>query len=251
MKNIFNPTVLVTFCLAGTILFSCKKETAVSADARSNSSLSEDASVISETVSGTTTLTLRPGLNDGQDTYVSKIDNDANDGNGNLNYTHELVMSKYYYYGQLATVRSYIKFDSLVKIPSTAKILGAQLQLFGESSSFSFPNGNSYYPGSGNPENTCLVQRVIGGNWNQTTLTWNTMPATTAQYQDTIPPSNSQWNYNTAVNVTKLVAAMVKSGKNYGFCLRMLNEESYRIMEFSTSEVTAPSLRPKLIIRYN
>lgn len=247
MKTVINSKTFFAICFSGTILFGCKKEV--------NSNISKDAdqlqsSVVSELAGGATTITITPGPLDGQDTYVSKIDYDPNDGNGNLNFTEELVMSKYYYYGQLATVRSYLKFDSLSKIPATAKIVGARLFLYGKTSSISFPSGNSYYPGSGNPENACLVQRVTGGNWNENTLTWNTMPATTTTNQDTIPASTNQWNYNTSVDVTKLVAAMVRSGKNYGFCLRQVNEESYRILEFSTSEAATPSLRPQLVIRY-
>lgn len=247
MKTVINSKTFFAICLSGTILFGCKKEV--------GNNISKDAdqlqsSVVSELAGGATTITITPGPLDGQDTYVSKIDNDPNDGNGNLDYLGELIMSKFYYYGQLATQRSYIKFAAVSTIPDTAKIVNATLFLYGKTSSLSFPYGNSYYPGSGNPENACLIQRVTGGNWDESTITWNNMPATTTKNQDTIPASSSQWNYNTSVEVTKLVAAMVKSGKNYGFCLRLVNEQSYRILQFSTSESTTPSLRPQLVIRY-
>lgn len=250
MKKILNPSTLISFCLAGFIFISCKKEATVISSTTSSTGISEESSVITETENGTTTLTLRPGINDGQDTYVSKIDNDPNDGNGNLNYTHELLASKFYYFGQLATQRGYIKFDSLIKVPPAAKVVSAKLFLYGESSSLSFPNGNSFFPGSGNPENSCLIQRVVGSNWDQTTLTWNNKPVTTDRGQDTILASTSQWNYNTSVDVTNLVQTIVKSRNNYGFCMRLVNEEAYRILEFSTSEATDPSLRPKLVVKY-
>ncbi|HRH49270.1 MAG TPA: DNRLRE domain-containing protein [Panacibacter sp.] len=251
MRNVKNPSLLITLCLAAFTFNGCKKDAALeTSQLASTVAASEESSVKIENVDGATVLTLRPGLNDGQDTYVSKIDDDPNDGNTNVNYAHELLASKFSYYGQLATQRGYIKFDSLIKIPSTAKIIAARLSLYGESSSYSFPGGNSYYPGSLNPENACLIQRVVGGNWDQTTITWNNKPVITEKNQDTIPASTSQWNYNVTVDVTKMVKAMVQTGNNYGFCIRMVNEYAYRILEFSTSEATDPNLRPTLVIRY-
>ena len=249
MKKLITPKVLAIVFTTGTLLSGCTKE--VAKDQSQNVIASrEESSVIVEQAAGVTTVTLRPGA-DGQDTWVSKIDNDANDGNTNLNYTNEILAAKFYYYGQLATQRGYIKFDSLLfKVPATAKIISARLYLYGESSSISFTNGNSYFESSGNPENSCLIQRVTGGNWDESTLTWNNKPATTVKGQDTIAASTSQWNYNTSVDVTSLVVPIIKLGKNYGFCMRMITEESYRILEFSTSEATSPSLRPKLVIRY-
>ncbi|HRI19709.1 MAG TPA: DNRLRE domain-containing protein [Panacibacter sp.] len=247
-KNITNFLSILSICIAAGFFFSCKKETAVN-NFVSSASVNNDASVVLEAVDGATRLTLKPGLTGGQDSYVSKIDNDPNDGNTNLNFTHELVASKFYYYGQLATQRSYIKFDSLIKVPATAKIVSARLYLYGESSSLSFPYGNSY-PSAINPPNPCLIQRVTGGNWDQSTITWNNKPETTDKYQDTIPASASEWDYNTSVDVTKMVQLMVKSSVNYGFCIRLVTEEDYRILEFSTSEASNSALRPKLVIVY-
>ncbi|NNV54322.1 DNRLRE domain-containing protein [Panacibacter sp. KCS-6] len=248
-KNSTYFSLLVFVSILVALLNSCKKEAAENY-ATSVSAVNEESSVLLEMVAGANKLTLKPGVTDGQDTYVSKIDNDPNDGNGNLNYLHELISSKFYYFGQLATQRSYIKFDSLNKVPATSKITSAILYLYGESSSLSFPAGNSYFPGSSNPENACLIQRVVGGNWNQSNITWNNKPAITEKNQDTIPPSTSQWNYNTSVDVTKLVQTMVQTGNNYGFCIRLVDETAYRILEFSTSEATNPALRPKLVIKY-
>lgn len=203
-------------------------------------------------------LILRPDSTTGQDAYVSKLDTTPSypdDGNINLNWTHELVMSRWslsQYNYDTATQRSYIRFDSLARIPSTATVTSAILYLYGESSSITFPDGNSYYYGSYNPPNPVLVQQVVGGTWDQTTITFDNAPALTSVGQDTIPASTTEWNYNAAVDVTNLVKNMVASpSTNYGFGLRLVTENIYRDMVFGTCEVADSTKRPRLVVRYH
>lgn len=200
-------------------------------------------------------LILRPDSTTGQDAYVSKLDSTPGDGGVNLNWTHEIIMARWslsQFNYDTATQRSYIRFDSLAKIPSTATVTSAVLYLYGVSSSISFPYGNSYYPYSNNPPNPGLVQEVIGGTWDQTTITWNNAPALTSVGQDTIPASTSEWNYNASVDVTNLVKKMVASpSTNYGFGLRLITENIYRDMVFGTCEVADSTLRPRLVVRYH
>lgn len=195
------------------------------------------------------TVTLQPG-SEGQDTYVSKIDNQASDGNNNLNFANEIVMGRWTAAsGTLATFRSYIKFTGLNTIPTNANVTSAKLYLYGKSSSLTFPSGNSSYPGSGNAENSSIIKRVIGGDWTQTALTWNTMPATTDVGQASITASTTQWNYSTIVDVTAMVKEMVAHPTtNYGFCIMLANESPYRSLVFATSEASDPNIRPKLIV---
>src|SRR3954466_5624930 len=81
------------------------------------------------------TLTYQPGT-DGQDTYVAKIDNNATDGNTNLDFANEIVLAKWTTSnGAAASFRSFIKFKGVSEIPSDATITSARLYLFGESSS--------------------------------------------------------------------------------------------------------------------
>jgi hypothetical protein len=196
------------------------------------------------------TVTLQPG-SEGQDTYVAKIDNEPTDGGANLDWTNEIVIARWKANNNPnnATWRSYIKFVNLKDIPSNATVNSAKLYLFGEPSSLSFPNGNSSFPGSPNGDNTSLVQRVTGGDWNETTLTWNNMPAVTNVGQATISPSTSQWNYNAVVDVTDIVKEMVAHpNTNYGFCVKLANETPSRALVFNTSEAADPSVRPKLVV---
>lgn len=247
MKAISTPKFLALAAFSSLIFTSCKKEQTPVAVATG-----DESSVIEQQDATSTIVTFRPGLKDGQDTYVSKIDNDPNDGNTNLNFTKEILASKFYYYGQLATQRGYIKFDSLLyRIPSTANIISAKLFLYGETSSISFPYGNSYYTGSGNPANPCYIQRVVGKNWTESSLNWNNKPNTTTIDQVTLPASTSQWSYDASVDVTAIVKTMLSLGKNYGFCMRQITEESYRVLLFSSSESTDVTKRPRLVVRYN
>jgi hypothetical protein len=201
------------------------------------------------------TLVLRPDSTTGQDSHVAKLDHNANDGNTNLNFTHELVIARWslsWANYDTATYRSYIRFDSLARIPATATVSSAPLYLYGESTSASFPFGNSYYPGSGNPPNNGWLRRVTGGTWDQKTITWNNAPAMTTDGQIAIPASTSEWGYAVQLDVTNMVKQMVASpSTNYGFGLALDVENIYRSMEFSTCEVADSTLRPKLVVNYH
>lgn len=202
------------------------------------------------------TLILRPDSTTGQDAYVSKLDGTTyNDGGVNLNWTHEIVMSRWslsQYNFDTVTQRSYIRFDGLAGIPETDTVRSAILYLYGETSSITFPYGNSYYPGSINPPNAGLVQQVVGNTCDQATIDWNNAPALNSVGQDTIPASTWEWSYNVSIDVTNLVKGMVSSpSTNYGFGLRLMTENIYRDMVFGTCEVSDSTLRPRLVVRYH
>jgi hypothetical protein len=202
------------------------------------------------------TLTLRPDSTTGQDSYVSKVLDDSADGGANLNWTHELIMARWTFeqFGyDSGTQRSYIRFDSLAKIPTTATVTSAILYLYGENpeASPSFPIGNSYYPGSNNPPNPVVIEAVIGGTWQQKTITWNNAPAASSAIQDSIGASTSQYNYNATIDVTNLVKPMVSSpSTNYGFMLKLITENIEREMQFATCEAADSTQRPMLVVQY-
>lgn len=252
-RNFFSAIFFLCFIFLIAFASSCKKTVTETITKTIHDTV---VHVITDTVVKTDTLrivtmSIRPGLSDGQDTYVAKIDSDPSDGNTNLNSTHELVMARASYFGQLATWRGFLRFDSVAEIPSNAKILSAKLYLYGETSSISFNSGNSYYPGSSNLTNPCVIQKVTGGMWDQNTLSWNNAPATTTNGQVTIPESTSQWDYNVAVDVTSFVSDWVSNpSSNFGVCLKLATEQETRVMVFSTSEATEFSRRPTLMITY-
>lgn len=244
------PKLFSLLLFAGSLIVGCKKDLSNNQIAINDDQ--DESSVIVETQGDTTILSLKPGLKDGQDSYVSGFDDlPADSGTTNLNSVNEILASKFYYYGRLTTQRGYIRFDSLLtKVPATATIISARLYLYGRSSSPSFPYGNSFYPGSPNPENSCWIQRVVGKTWKESTITWANKSNTTTIDQATLPASNSQWNYNAVADITAIVKSMVSLQKNLGFCMRMKTEQPFRAIEFMTSESSDVTLRPKLVIRY-
>lgn len=201
-------------------------------------------------------LILRPDSTTGQDSYVSKVLDDTADGNVNLNFAHELIMARWTFSafgGDSGTQRGYLRFDSLAKIPTAATVTSAILYLYGEDpdSSMSYPFGNSYYLGSGNPSNPVVLEAVTGGTWQQKTITWNNAPGASSAIQDTVPASTSQYNYNVTVDVTNLVKPMVVTpSTNYGFMLRLITENIHREMQFATCEAYDSTKRPKIVVNY-
>ncbi len=186
------------------------------------------------------TLSLIPGKSKGQDVYVVE---QAGVESGNVNYVPELSISSWTVDGAPYTSGSLIRFVNLNKVPSSSKVLSAQLHLYGLSSSESTPQGN-YGP------NACFIKRVTEP-WNDNTVTFPTKPASTDIDEATLPASTSQWNYNPVVDVTKLVAYMVAHpDQNFGFYIRLKNQATYRSLVFGSCEQSNSNLRPKLVIKY-
>ena len=199
-------------------------------------------------------LTTQPGPKNGQDTYViyRETDNGVYAGSNN-DFNHELLVARWTWYNDDAgegTARGLIKFPELSTIPSNAIIKSARLYLYGKSTSESTPQGNSFYPGSGNPESNEVWLKRLLANWDERIVTWKTKPATTDVNKATIHASTSQWNYNAEADVTAMVQDMVSEGRNYGFSMQMKIEKIYRCLIFSTSEATDPAKRPKLVVDY-
>ena len=92
---------------------------------------------------------------------------------------------------------------------------------------------------------------MTGGDWNESTITWNNKPATTDNNQVAIPASNLHYNYNVVdLDIAPLVRDIVTSQQNYGFCLQLQTEQIYRSLLFAASEFPVASKRPKLVIEY-
>jgi hypothetical protein len=231
--------------------FSCQKETVTNPQTVQTVDENSESTTSTDAATTTTILTLKPGPG-GQDTYVTYWNGDPSWANSNGDFAQELSMQAWTNQGLPMGVRSYIRFPGLIQVPAGAVIVSANLVLSAKGSSISNPNGNSGYPGSPySTDNSCTVERVTGKQWKESTLTWNTQPAVTTVDAAIIPASNSQWGYNVSVNVTNMVKATLSDlSKNYGFRIRLTNENIYRSMIFASSENSNPALRPKLVIRY-
>lgn len=240
LKNMFFLTLAI-FTFAG-----CKKEN--TSALQSQSSASQQTNLEFQNLQ----LVLQPGLENGDDADVQILDSDPNSGNANSGQIPELDIITWTINGSPFYVRSYIKFDSLLVIPKTAKIGSARLHLYGVKNSIYTPQGNSIYPGSVYnqfPNNSCIISRVKS-DWSENSITWNNAPDWHKMIQDTIPISTSQWNYDVVIDVTNLVKNMVQDSSNYGFSIRLSKEFKYRSMIFASSDNSDARKRPKLVVNY-
>jgi len=144
--------------------------------------------------------------------------------------------------------RSLLRFSALSQIPAQAKVKTARLYLSGVSSSDLFPDGNSSFDGSRRSANTSVLQRLTSA-WNKNEVNWFNMPQATNEGEVMIPPSDRQWNYNVTLDVTDMVREMVSQPeKNYGFVLRLQNDDPFTAVLFASSSSKDESARPRLVV---
>lgn len=252
MRTHFPKAVILAATLF-TICSACKKNIQ-STSPQNEAQISSDDEVSLSTEGSNLKLTLRPGPNSGQDANVLYFEGHTDQMNANFNYQNELETVAWTDGGYNVIRRSLIRFDSLAKVPTTATVVSAELYLYGLNTSVEAPQGNSYCPGSpynGYADNTCYVERIVGGLWYENTVTWNNQPLVTEKNRAVVSPSTSQWSYDVAVDVTKLAQPIVQNPqKNYGFRINLQSETIYRSMLFYTSEANDKSKRPKLVVIY-
>ena len=183
----------------------------------------------------TTTLVSQPGAVCGKDALLFDLNPDNNYG------VHpDFLATKWTNGGTPVTVRSLLAFD-LNMIPPGTIILSATLELFHYNSTANI--GHSTLSGS----NEAALYRVTE-NWNENTVTWNSMPAFTNADSLYIPASTST-TQNYVLNVTTLIQDMVNDSANsFGFLFKLDTESFYRSMLFASSDEADPALHPKLTI---
>lgn len=146
--------------------------------------------------------------------------------------------------GTPLVTRTMIYFN-LKDIPARAIIVDAKLSLFAYDAP-SQGTGHSTLSGS----NTCLLQRIVS-RWNEKKVTWNTQPTTTIENQVTIPASMNDMQDYKDIDITRLIQDIRKQkSKNFGFMLKLKNEEFYRRMIFASSDVPDENKKPTLTITY-
>lgn len=254
-KPINSFKILFFILISTSLLPACEKENLQPASTNSLSTdniADADEAGIYKTPSGNTKLVLQPDATTGQDAWVQWYAYDSTYADGNTATSFEIKVESWTIDGGLINLREFIKFVDLSQIPNTSQIVGAKLFLYGlNPGDQTFPQGNSYYPGSPYNiygENSCYVDRVVS-DWDESTITWNNQPLINEKNRAILDASTSQWNYNTSVDVTKLVQAAVRSS-NYGFRISMENETPYHSIGFYSSNGSYPKLRPKLVIVY-
>lgn len=188
-------------------------------------------------------LKIQPDAQDGCDAFIEDWPN-ANYSNRNFGNHPEFQASAFTAQGIPLTVRSLIRFD-LSQIPVGTKISSAHLYLFSVDNTV---NGPGHF--STDSTNSLIIQKVTS-HWDEQSVSWNTQPATTSEGQIVLPPSDSI-NQNYAIDVTLFVQEMVNDPQNnFGFMMRMENEEFYRKILFASSDYPDDaSKHPALVIRY-
>jgi hypothetical protein len=144
--------------------------------------------------------------------------------------------------GSPVTVRSVVRFD-LSSIPSNAKIISARLSLFSNPTPM---NGDLVNANSG-PDNSLFIQQIIS-SWDST-VKFQNQPATDPNSQILIPTTNQSFLDLIDIDVTSMVQSMVSTG-NYGFKLRLQNENYYNSRQFASSKHSDASKHPKLVIEW-
>ena len=136
----------------------------------------------------------------GRDAYVNKSEPDTNYDTGTLSVAGN-------------STRIFAGFD-LGSIPDTAVILSADLSLY-------------YYDNESTSKSGAVGVYRVTGSWDETTITWNTMPSTQSTSLNTITvPASATGDFLTW-SISSLVQGWVDgSMTNYGLMLRDTNETS-------------------------
>ncbi|MFN8438911.1 MAG: DNRLRE domain-containing protein [Cytophagales bacterium] len=143
--------------------------------------------------------------------------------------------------------RSLIEFD-LRLIPASAVIDSAKLYLFSSAAyrSNTLPNGHS----SQSHANTSSLYRILAP-WDEAAVTWNNQPLIATNVSAPLPQS-ATINQNYVLDLQGDVANMVANpSTNYGWMLKMNNENYYAGMFFYSSDNTTQAIAPKLVVKYN
>jgi hypothetical protein len=155
----------------------------------------------------------------------------------------ELVGGTGTYLGEQVEIRALLKFD-LSSIPEDAEVKSAKLMLYSNPTPL---NGQNGVANSGD-DNTLLIQRITE-SWDSQTVSWQTQPESTEQGQLEIAHTTEPFLDLLTLDVTRLVSTMVSQG-NYGFKIRLKNENPYNFRVFCSSKYSDKSLRPRLQVMF-
>jgi hypothetical protein len=150
------------------------------------------------------------------------------------------------------TIRSLIRFNEIDALPTNIFLQSADLTLFGVPTSLQW--GNNQFPGTSlNFDNSGWLRRALTP-WNEQTVSWSgtfPQPAVSTIDQIGIPPSTSQWNWNTTINVLPHVQNILNgTNTNYGWMMQLQNENTYRSVIFASSDYPDAARRPRLCVTY-
>jgi len=145
--------------------------------------------------------------------------------------------------GNISDARALLQFD-LTSIPAGSVVQSAYLSLFYDSISSNI--GHSQLSGA----NDCNIYKITSP-WFEDWVTWTTQPGTAAANQGYLPPSISNTQDYTNVDVTAMVQDFVNDPQqNYGMMLQLVNEAAYRSLTFCSSDHVDATTHPRLEVTY-
>jgi len=188
------------------------------------------------------TIVLRPDAEGGKDSYVE--DYPLRDyPNRNFGDQPLVQASAWTAQGIPMYTRGLIEFD-LSGIPPGASLVKATLVL-SPAEYTHYGTGHSDRSGS----NEFVVQRIIS-DWDEFSVTWNTQPTTTAKSQVFVAGTPDTMHIYEIV-VTKLIRDIMENqDESHGLMIKLVTEEYYRRVLFTSSDYEDPEKWPKLIIEY-
>lgn len=244
-----NPYLTIRTALAAaSILFitSCTKtdvkpQTSQQPGTAVGSFTSDDDFTTTTTESGTTIVKYRPGPNNGNDVYSDLY---WGVGSGNQNYVPELPVNVWDWNGLIVT-RSFISFPKLNKFPQDVTVVSAKLYLYPPKDFLNHPQGNT-------GANECVIERITSDKWKEDCLIWDNQPLGVAtDDQVIIPATADQWEYAPVIDLTSAIGKMIrKEVPNYGFRIKLVNEQPFAAVNFASSEASDAWRRPTLIVEY-
>ena len=180
------------------------------------------------------TIVLQPDSTLGKDATLFELNPNNNIGNSN-----EFISFDWTFSGIEAKGYSLIQFD-LSSLPQNTNIISAKLSLFHN------PILNSSAGQAG--DNACYLKKVTS-QWNENTVTWNTMPSTSNINQVYLATSISpNQNYPNIDIINFVIDWYNNPQSNYGMMLEIINKSLYNSMKFCSSDYVDSLLRPKLEI---
>ena len=167
-----------------------------------------------------------------------------------------IVAESWTWSGNPLWTRDAFDFD-LSAIPQNAKIIKAELTLY---TNYTPTNGNLKDANFG--KNNSIFIQSIRYPWDVNTVTWAGQPQTTTD-GEILVPSTSQPFLDLTLDVTNMIKQKVNLHTNYGFLVRLQNENNttdvypnpdwsvvYASRIFCSSKYSDASRHPKLVVVY-
>lgn len=185
-------------------------------------------------------LCQQPGPTEGKDASLGYHDGYGTDNN---NYGTDYLFKAFSVdgSGSLNENRGLIQFDLSI-IPKGTTIISAELSLYASGYVNSALQGHS-------GDNAAVLSRITSP-WSESSVTWNTAPATTSENQVITAPSLSS-DQDYIMDVKNIIQDMINDPLNsYGFHWMLQNETPNRILSFYSSDASEAAKRPKLCVTY-